>query len=71
YVITEQRRPPQHRGIVSDQVIELTGVRAEERCPYPLRRVETVHPETRERLIFLTNYMTLGVSTIAAIYKDR
>lgn len=71
YVITEEREPPQHRGIVSDQVIELTGVRAEERCPHALRRIETVHPETGERLVFLTNHMTLGASTIAAIYKDR
>ncbi|MDO8706254.1 MAG: IS4 family transposase [Sulfuricaulis sp.] len=71
YVITEEREPPQHRGIVSDQIIELTGVKAEERCPYPLRRVETVHPETGERLVFLTNHLTLGASTIAAIYKDR
>ena len=71
YVITEERAPPQHRGIVSDQVIALTGVKAEERCPYPLRRVETEHPETGERLVFLTNQLTLGASTIAAIYKDR
>lgn len=71
YVITEEREPPQHRGIVSDQVIELTGVKAEERCPYSLRRIETVHPETGQTLVFLTNHLTLGASTIAAIYKDR
>jgi hypothetical protein len=71
YVITEERQPPQHRGIVSDRVIELAGVKAEERCPYPLRRVETEHPDTGERLVFLTNHLTLGASTIAAIYKDR
>ncbi len=71
YVITEEREPPQHRGIVSDQIIELTGVKAEERCPYSLRRVEIEHPETGERLVFLTNHMTLGASTVAAIYKER
>ena len=71
YVITEKREPPQHRGIVSDQVIELTGVQAEERCPYSLRRIETVHPETGQTLVFLTNHLTLGASTIAAIYKER
>ncbi len=71
YVIAEEREPPQHRGIVSDRIIELTGVKAEERCPYSLRRVETEHPETGERLVFLTNHMTLGASTVAAIYKER
>lgn len=71
YVITEERAAPAHRGIVRDQVIELTGVNAEERCPYPLRRVEARHPDTGERLVFLTNHLTLGASTIAAIYKER
>ncbi len=71
YVITEEKTAPAHRGILSDQVIELTGVQAEERCLYPLRRVETVHPETGQTLVFLTNPLTLGASTIAAIYKDR
>jgi hypothetical protein len=71
YVITEERQAPANRGIVRDQVIELTGVNAEERCPYPLRRVEALHPDTGERLVFLTNHLTLGASTIAAIYKER
>jgi hypothetical protein len=71
YVLTEEREVPRHRGIVADQIIELTGVKAEERCPYPLRRVQTVHPDSGETLVFLTNHLTLGASTIAAIYKDR
>jgi hypothetical protein len=71
YVIVEEREPPAHRGIVSDQAIEVTGVHAEERCPHPLRRVEAVHPETGETLVFLTNHLTLGASTIAAIHKER
>lgn len=54
-----------------DQVIELTGVNAEERCPHPLRRIEAIRPDTGETLVFLTNHLTLGASTIAAIYKDR
>lgn len=71
YVITEERQAPANRGIVRDQVIELIGVNASERCPYPLRRVEALHPDTGERLVFLTNHLTLGASTIAAIYKER
>ncbi len=71
YVITEERAAPAHLGIVRDQVIELIGVNAEERCPYPLRRVEARHPATGKPLVFLTNHLTLGASTIAAIYKER
>jgi len=71
YLVTERRMPPKNRGIVSDALIELTAVRAEERCPQTLRRIETLHPETGETLVFLTNHLELGASTIAAIYKDR
>jgi IS4 transposase len=71
YVITEEREPPAHRGIVADQVIELAGVGAEERCPHPLRRGEATHPDTGETLVFLTNHLTLGACTIAAIYQER
>ncbi len=71
YVIIEERAPPANRGIVGDQVIELTGVKAAERCPHRLRRVEALHPETGEPLVFLTNHLTLGASTIAALYKER
>ena len=71
YVITEAREPPKARGIVADQMIELTGVHAEARCPHPLRRIEAIRPDTGETLVFLTNHLTLGASTIAAIYKDR
>ena len=36
----------------------------------PLRRVEVALPEG-ERLVFLTNHLGLGPTTIARIYKDR
>ena len=39
--------------------------------PYHLRRIEFCNAEKDEILVFLTNHMTLGASTIAAIYKDR
>ena len=36
----------------------------------PLRRVEVVLPDGR-RLVFLTNHLGLGPTTIARIYKAR
>lgn len=71
YEVLQERAPPQNRGIVSDQIIRLTGAGAADRCPYELRRVEAVRPDGGENLVFLTNLMDLGASTIAAIYKDR
>ena len=49
----------------------LTGVDAETKCPPLLRRVEVYDPDKDATLVFLTNYLTFGATTIAAIYKDR
>ena len=41
------------------------------KCPHPLRRVEVVAPATGDVLVFVTNHLAFGATTIAAIYKDR
>lgn len=69
--VLEKREVPQHRNILKDEIIRLTGVKAEEKCPYPLRRIEFYDPEKGEILVFLTNHLGLGATTVAAIYKDR
>ncbi len=69
--VVEEREPPQNRNIVKDQTIRLTGTGAREKCPHLLRRVEAIREDTGETLVFLTNHLGLGASTVAAIYKDR
>ncbi len=49
----------------------LRGLKAFEKCPHSLRRIEFYDPARKEILVFLTNHLTLGASTIVAIYKDR
>jgi len=71
FEVVEEHTTPQHRNILKDQTIRLTGTGAQEKCPYLLRRVEAVREDTGETLTFLTNHLGLGASTIAAIYKDR
>jgi hypothetical protein len=71
FEVAEERMPPQQRGILKDQIIQLTGQGAQKKCPYLLRRIEAVREDTGETLVFVTNHMKLGASTIAAIYKDR
>jgi hypothetical protein len=71
FEVVEEREPPQHRRILKDQTIRLTGPRAQEKCPHLLRRIEAFREETGEILVFLTNHHGLGASTVAAIYKDR
>ncbi len=71
YKVVETKVIPQNRNILKDEIILLTGVKAEEKCPYPLRRVEVYDSEKEQTLVFLTNNLKLGATTISAIYKDR
>jgi hypothetical protein len=71
YEVVESRRIPQSRNIVRDEIIRLTGVKAEEKCPHLLRRVEAHDPDTDRVFVFLTNHLRLGASTVSAVYKDR
>jgi len=71
YEVVGERRAPQNRHILKDELIELRGLKAIEKCPYPLRRIEAYDPETDKVLVFLTNQLELGSTTIAAVYKDR
>jgi len=71
YKVVRENTVPQKRRILKDEIIRLTGVDADEKCPYTLRRIEYYNPLKEEILVFLTNHLTLGASTIAAIYKDR
>jgi hypothetical protein len=71
YAVIKENRVPQYRHILKDEIIELRGVGAYEKCPYQLRRIEFYNAEKQEILVFLTNHLKLGASTIAAIYKDR
>jgi len=71
YEAVGDREVPQNRQVLKDEQIELRGPKAMEKCTYPLRRIEVYVPEKDKILVFLTNHMTLGATTIADIYKDR
>ena len=69
--IVKDNEVPQKRHALKDEIIKLTGVDADKKFPYRLRRIEFYNVFKNEILVFLTNHLTLGASTIAAIYKDR
>jgi Domain of unknown function (DUF4372)/Transposase DDE domain len=71
YEVVGEKSPPAHSNILKDELIELTGYQAQERCPFPLRRMEWYDAAKNEILVFLTNHQDLGARTVAAIYKDR
>ena len=64
YRVIREKEIPQNRNILKDEIIELTGVKAFERCPYRLRRIEFYNAEKDEILVFLTNNMKLGATTV-------
>jgi hypothetical protein len=71
YRILERRRYPQDGNVRCDQTIQYTGYYSQEKCDVPLRRIAYWDPETKKRLVFLTNIFHLAANTIALIYKDR
>jgi len=69
--VVKKLRVPERSNVLDDQLIELTGFRANKTCPHVLRRV-VVWDEVNEReIVLLTNHLDFGATTIAAIYKDR
>jgi|TARA_B100000315_G_scaffold257009_1_gene304481 hypothetical protein len=71
YQVVETRQIPQNRGVLSDEVIRFTGPKT--KCDYPhlLRRITYQDKESGKKLVFLTNHLDFGATTIASIYKDR
>jgi len=72
YRVLERRPLPQHRNLRADEIIELTSRHAQRQgCTQRLRRVVVWLPEKQEELVLITNHLTFGATTIAAIYKER
>ncbi len=73
YEVVERRPVPTRRHVVADEWIALTGPLTQQKYVpgRPLRRVEVWLPEDERTLVFLTNHLELGATTIAQIYKDR
>jgi len=71
YAVLEEFPVPANRGILADQIIRLTGTRAQSDCPCLLRRVVVWDADNQREIVLLTNLLTFGATTIAAIYKER
>jgi IS4 transposase len=71
YQVKAEFQVPQNRSVLRDQLIwfpsQLQG--GEEPCLF--RRVEIWDEDKEETIVFLTNLLRFGATTIAAIYKDR
>jgi Domain of unknown function (DUF4372)/Transposase DDE domain len=58
-------------GLFSDHIVGLATTSARRDYPDALRRVHYIDPDTKKRLIFLTNNFTLPALTITRLYKAR
>jgi hypothetical protein len=58
-------------GVLSDQIITLTGFYSNKGYPDKLRRIRFHDAETDKRLVFLTNNFTLSSPIIAQLYRSR
>ena len=70
YEVVERHSVNKTQGLLSDQTIRLTGVKALE-CPAPLRRIAYWDAASGKHYVFLTNHFKLSAKTIADIYKER
>ena len=71
YEVKAELEVPQDRNVVSDQIICFPRLAREGEDPVLFRRVEIWDEEKKESIVFLTNLLEFGATTIAAIFKDR
>jgi len=71
YSVVGQQKPDEKKGILSDEVIELSGFYQKKDYPKNLRLVRYFDKEQEKYLTFLTNNFLLSAFTISQIYKAR
>jgi hypothetical protein len=71
YEVQEELQAPQNSNVVSDQIICFPRLAREGEESVLFRRVEIWDREKQESIVFLSNLLAFGATTIAAIYKDR
>lgn len=71
YEVTEELQVPQNSNVVRDQIICFPRLARDQEEPVLFRRVEIWNEDKQEAIVFLSNLLAFGATTIAAIYKDR
>ena len=66
-----QALPAHGEGIVSDELICLSTIKAKKDCPITLRRITFIRSEDQKQLVFITNDLKRSAVDIAALYKQR
>ena len=70
YEVVGRREVPQNSNVRRDEDIFFYSMAAADKT-YFFRRIEVWDEAKQDTLVFLTNHLQFGATTIAAIYKDR
>lgn len=71
YIVLDRRPESTHKNILCDETIVFAAEKAQQKCPFPLRRIVAIDPVSGKSISLLTNHFEFAASTIGAIYKDR
>jgi hypothetical protein len=71
YAVHAECEVPKNRNVLQDELIWFPSVTRPGEEPVLFRRVEVWDAEKQQSLVFLSNLLGLGATTIAAIFKDR
>ena len=71
YEVIGQQEFTEGTGVISDEIIRLTGTKTVSDYPEVLRMVKYYDIQNDKLYTFITNNFKLAAKTIADIYKDR
>lgn len=71
YEVLERREIPEHSSIRRDELILLSGIGAQQKCPHVLRRIVVWDPKKKREIVLLSNILGLAATTVAGLYKAR
>jgi hypothetical protein len=71
YVVEAECQVPKNRNVLKDELIWFPSVTRAGEEPVLFRRVEVWDEDQQESLVFVSNLLGFGATTIAAIYKER
>ena len=71
FSVLEDRPVPKNRNILTDQTIRFASQWGQKYCPQITFRRIVLHIDGQEPLVFLTNHLHFGATTLADIYKQR
>jgi hypothetical protein len=71
YQVKAAFKVPQDRNVLKDELIWFSSQAKAGEEPCLFRRVEVWDEEKQESIVFLTNLLGFGATTIGAIFKDR